>query len=327
MRAGDDPQAPPVDVLVAAWNRADTINRAITSALAEPEVRSVIVIDDGSTDDTASRAEEIAAVAAGRVVVHRLGANKGPSIARNCGIEISRAPWIAVLDADDFFRPGRTRALLAHARDCDFVADDILRIEMAKIATHEPRSILFDRAFDPWHLDFSTFVLGNCRRRGGAWRELGYFKPLIRRTFLEHHHLRYADNLRLGEDYAFYARALALGARFLVVPACGYVSVSRPDSLSARHSKADLEQLRDSDMKLQREVALSARERRALRRHFRSIDGRVQLLATIEALKARSLVGSLAPFGRSPDVAMFVISQLFQEALRRVRSRLSDRSG
>ena len=45
-----------VDILVAAWNRSDTIERAITSALGEAEVRQVIVIDDASTDDTFARA-------------------------------------------------------------------------------------------------------------------------------------------------------------------------------------------------------------------------------------------------------------------------------
>jgi len=45
-----------VDVIIAAWNREDTIGRAVASALAEPEVLSVVVVDDGSKDETAKRA-------------------------------------------------------------------------------------------------------------------------------------------------------------------------------------------------------------------------------------------------------------------------------
>ena len=41
--------------MIAARDRADTIERAIASALAQDEVRTVIVVDDGSTDDTAAQ--------------------------------------------------------------------------------------------------------------------------------------------------------------------------------------------------------------------------------------------------------------------------------
>src|SRR5271163_4317443 len=58
-----------VDVIVAAWNRASTIERAVLSALAQPEVRSVIVIDDCSTDDTRTQALRIAAEHVERVTV------------------------------------------------------------------------------------------------------------------------------------------------------------------------------------------------------------------------------------------------------------------
>ena len=43
-----------VDVIIAVWNNADTIERAIRSALSAPEVSRVIVVDDRSTDETAS---------------------------------------------------------------------------------------------------------------------------------------------------------------------------------------------------------------------------------------------------------------------------------
>src|SRR6516225_8402022 len=55
-----------VDVIIAAWNRSGTIERAILSALAEPEVRHVIVVDDGSSDDTAARAGQCGASAGRR---------------------------------------------------------------------------------------------------------------------------------------------------------------------------------------------------------------------------------------------------------------------
>jgi succinoglycan biosynthesis protein ExoU len=309
-----------IDVLVAAWNRSDTIERAISSALAEPEVRKVIVVDDGSTDDTMARAERIFG-GSERILIRRLSSNRGPAAARNHALQNSTAPWFTALDGDDFLLPGRMSKLLSHAADWDFVGDDILKI--TKTGAASPHPVMFNDEFKPWRLDFAAFVLSNSGRRGRSRAEFGYFKPLMRRSFLDRHGLRYDERLRLGEDYALYAHALALGARFLVTPPFGYVSLLRSDSLSARHTRQDLERLRDVDTQLARIPSLSDRDRRALRSHYRSVDGRVQWLTVIDAFKSRNPTGFLSPFARSPEVAFFLARKLLEEAYQRSGKWLS----
>jgi succinoglycan biosynthesis protein ExoU len=298
------------------------IERAIQSALVQPEVQTVIVVDDGSTDDTATRAKQVGSKS-GRVIVECLVANRGPSAARNISLEISTAPWVAILDGDDYLHPGRIRALLSYAENWDFVADDILQIKDDEIDRNAPRAVLFGGHFEPWRLDFETFVLGDIGRRRKSRTGLGFLKPLIRRSFLDRHELRYDERLRLGEDYALYARAIAIGARFLIVPAQGYVSVIRPDSLSAYHTKKDLERFRDVDVELTAIATLTKKQLRALRRHYSSVDGRVQWLAVIEAFKARSPASFLKPFFCSPGVSLFLLKQLFGKLGRRLEKRFS----
>src|SRR5262249_20890106 len=155
-------------------------------------------------------------------------------------------------------------------------------------------------------LSFEQFVRGNVTRRGLLRRELGFLKPLIRRAFLDRHRLRYDERLRLGEDYALYARALAAGARFLLIPAEGYVSVMRDDSISSRHSREDLELLRDSDKDLIAQTSLTAGERQALKSHYQSVDCRVQWAVAIEAVKSREFARFMATFGCSPKVSLFL---------------------
>ena len=94
-----------------------------------------------------------------------------------------------------------------------------------------------------------------------------------------------------------------MGARFLLVPIAGYVSAVRATSLSALHSKQDLERLRDTDRELLANKRLTASERRALAAHYGSVDCRVQWLAVIEGFKNRSISNFLAPFGRSPLIS------------------------
>ena len=309
-----------VDVIIAAWNRADTIERALLSALREPEVRTVIVVDDGSSDDTAARAERIAAEHSGRGVVRRLPTNRGPAAARNAGLEMSTAAWVAILDGDDFFLPGRIKGLLAHADDYDFVADDLLQVQEGQEAA--PASSLLGPNFESWQLNLEAFVLGNVSRRGRLRKELGFLKPLMRRTFLDRHGLRYDESLRLGEDYAFYANALALRARFRVVPARGYVYVERSSSLSGSHTKEELERFRNVDINLEKIAGITARERRVLRRHYESVDARAQWVGVIDAVKERSPFDFFVPFFRSRTVSVFLIRNLLQQGVLRSGKRL-----
>jgi succinoglycan biosynthesis protein ExoU len=307
-----------VDVLIAARDRADTIERAVQSALAQEEVRTVVVVDDGSTDDTAARAMRCAPDGR-RVIVKRLNSSAGPSAARNVAMEISESPWIAILDSDDFFLPGRIGTLLSLSADWDFVADDPLQISKDRIGQETPTSMLSGASRQPRGIDFEEFVRGNVTRRSAVRRELGFIKPLIRRSFLQRYGLRYNEALRLGEDYALYARALAAGARFLLAPAAGYVSVVRADSLSAQHNRQDLERFRDSDCELMALGTLSPKERRALAAHYSSVDCRVQWLAVIEAVKSRDYLRLFGTFLRSRPVARYIAMQLLEEVHRRLR--------
>jgi succinoglycan biosynthesis protein ExoU len=312
-----------IDVVVATWNSAATIERALSSALAEPETNTVVVVDDCSTDDTANRARRFAATHGERVVVHTLPNNVGPSAARNIGIELSTAPWIAILDGDDFFQPGRLTKLLEHAVDNDFVADNVMQIDESRSGQ---QSMLVDGMKAPRRLDLQAFVLGNVSQRGKLRKELGFLKPIMRRSFLDGQSLRYDESLRLGEDYALYAHALALGARFLLIPACGYASILRSDSLSHRHSLADLEHLRDSDLRLREVRALSGSERRAIARHYRNVDAKAQWINVIDAVKARSATKFVAPFFRSWTVSRFLLENLAEQAWLRGRRQLAQRA-
>jgi succinoglycan biosynthesis protein ExoU len=304
---------PCVDVIIAAWNAAETIGRAIASALAEPEVLSVIVVDDGSADETFSRAQDMAA-GNGRVVVLRLPRNGGPAAARNAALQLSMAPWITMLDSDDYFLPGRMSRLLKAAPGWDFIADDILQIDEVRIGSDEPAPMLgADGPLKPWQCNLETFVLGNIGKKGRLRKELGFLKPLVRRAFLDACGLSYDDALRLGEDYALYARALAAGARFRVIQSCGYVAVVRRNSISGAHSRKDLERLRDFDLLLQALPDVSASERRSIEKHRRAVDARAQWLVVVEAVRTRRIGQFLIAYTRSPEAARLISSRLLEQ--------------
>jgi succinoglycan biosynthesis protein ExoU len=260
-------------VIIAAKNAEATIGRAIASALREPLVDEVIVVDDGS-DDATARVSRDAGDSTGRLQVIALERNQGPAFARNQAIARSRAPLVAILDADDFFLQGRFDTLL-DGGDWDFVADNIVFIDSRSAACNEPEVPRFEAA--PRFLDLPGFIEGNISRRGASRGEIGFLKPVMRRAFLDAHGLRYDETLRLGEDSDLYARALLRGARYKVVHGCGYGAVVRADSLSGRHRTADLKRLYEADRAMLTSGAMTAEARTALRRHERHVRGRYEL--------------------------------------------------
>lgn len=314
---------PNVDVIIAVWNREATIVSAISSALADSAINHVFVIDDASEDNTVASARGCDD-GSGRVIIRELNNNIGPSAARNIALDLSSASWVTVLDADDFFLPGRISKLLAWCSDCDFVADDILRIAEDRVEKGHYDPLISSQPFTPWLCDLETFVRGNIGKPGKARKELGFLKPIMRRNFLVGHNLRYDENLRLGEDYAFYAKALAHNAKFLVVPAQGYVSLVRPGSLSGRHTKKDLERLRDSDRALVKMRVFSVAETRAIQKHYRATDAKVQWLEVIDAVKRRRLLPFFSAFLRSPEVSFFLAARLWEQLVLRTK-RVRDR--
>ncbi|MFU0504480.1 glycosyltransferase family 2 protein [Pseudaminobacter sp. NGMCC 1.201702] len=263
---------PGVCVIIAAKNAAGTISRAIVSALRETRVCEVVVVDDGSSDGTAetSRAADDGSK---RLKVLSLDSNQGPAFARNHAIAHSSAPLIAILDADDFFLKGRFD-LLVDGDDWDFVADNIVFID-ARGALTEPDMPAF--AAEPRYLDLAGFIEGNISRRGASRGEIGFLKPVMRRAFLEAHALRYREDLRLGEDYELYTRALIKGARYKIVHSCGYGAVVRPDSLSGRHRTLDLKRLYEADREILASPGLPKEAAELLRRHERHIRSRHDL--------------------------------------------------
>lgn len=97
--------APRFSVIVPAFNSAQTITLALESVLAQTwPAHEIIVVDDGSTDDTARCVQSY-----GRSVTYHYQPNQGVSVARNCGAEIAKGDWLAFLDADDWYLPERLR--------------------------------------------------------------------------------------------------------------------------------------------------------------------------------------------------------------------------
>ena len=103
--------APDVTVVVPTKNRSRLLARAVRSALAQRDVSvQVVVVDDGSTDDTPGM---LAACPDDRVVHLRHERSRGVSRARNAGLRRADGRYVAFLDDDDVWAPDKLREQLA----------------------------------------------------------------------------------------------------------------------------------------------------------------------------------------------------------------------
>lgn len=102
---------PLVSVIVPAFNAAATVEQTLRSVLAQTYAHlEVIVVDDGSTDDTAAAVAHIAAHDP-RVRLERQP-QSGVAAARNLGIQIASGEFIAPMDADDLWHPSKLKRQL-----------------------------------------------------------------------------------------------------------------------------------------------------------------------------------------------------------------------
>lgn len=89
-----------ISVVIPCYNNGNTLGRAVKSVQEQTiPVFEVIVVDDGSTDNTASIIKDCIGV------TYIYQENTGPSAARNKGVRETKGNWVAFLDADDFWLP------------------------------------------------------------------------------------------------------------------------------------------------------------------------------------------------------------------------------
>lgn len=228
----DSGRSVPVAVVIPAYNAEAHIASALASVNAQT-VRPVelIVVDDGSTDRTAT----LAAAGGARVVAQRC--NAGPSAARNAGVAATRSPWIAFLDADDRWLPDKLAAqweTLQRWPDVAFCITDYVLHQadgnvLSGVLTADPAYRAIVRTATNGvavRLDAGSFAHALVRsmfvRQSSA---------IVRRELF----LRsggYERGRHLAEDYDLFIRLIAQGpAAAIERPLVEYRR--RPDSLSA----------------------------------------------------------------------------------------------
>jgi hypothetical protein len=197
-----------IDVILPAYNGGQVIRKALESALAQDVPLRIIVVDDGSSDDSA----EIACSYGARVTVIRQ-ANRGVSGARNTGLAAAEAPYVALLDQDDVWQLGklaRQLELIEKRADVGVVFTDMrvvkpdgTIVEDGFLSTTEPYA-----ALDRQSLGEHAYLLPEAL--GQAVMRFNFISPsttLLRRAALQEIG-GFDESLRLCDDAECWMRLL-----------------------------------------------------------------------------------------------------------------------
>jgi glycosyltransferase involved in cell wall biosynthesis len=199
---------PLVSVVIPAYNSARTIRDTVWSALRQENVQvEVIVVDDGSSDDTA---DVVAGIEDPRVRLVRQPNGGAPS-ARNTGIQHAVGDWVAFLDSDDLWVAHKLRtqldALAAFpggfaAQASAYLVDDNLKVLQIRRCVQPENNLLTFLRFQNLPAAASSWLV-----RRDVLEQVGSFDPEL--AILEDWDLsiklaRYGDPLNMEEPLTLY---------------------------------------------------------------------------------------------------------------------------
>jgi len=221
-----------VSVIVPIYNAERYLRKCVDSILAQTLPKDefeVILVDDGSTDESSIFCDEYALSHPQIHVIHQ--ENQGVAMARNNGIKVSNSEFVAFLDADDWWAPTYLEEMLQTAADypqAGIIGSNYVKVRLG----HEQR--FFDDVLTGYVDYFTLYTTiaqplwtGSVLVRYSALREVEedgyYFKPW----------------LKLGEDFDLWVRlSLITKVAFLNKPLAYYNNDVSPASRATGHLHA-----------------------------------------------------------------------------------------
>lgn len=211
---------PIVSIIIPAYNAEPYLQRCLAGVdaqRADITGMQVVIVDDGSTDGTASIAADYASSHPDTVVISQ--PNRGQSAARNAAIDIATGKWIAFLDSDDAWEPSSLIKLIENGETTDA---NIVQGTTSIINTDGTREEISGAGVISAEKALSLLL------RDKSVRSYVH-SHLFRRELFEHR--RFTEGMDF-EDYALMHELIGASSRYSFEPSPHYLYYRRPDSLT-----------------------------------------------------------------------------------------------
>ena len=211
---------PKVSIIIPAYNVGHTLSTCLETVISQTfKDIEIIVVDDGSKDDTKKIIKEYAALDSRIVPIHQ--ENRGVSSARNVALSVASGEYIIFIDSDDSVTNEYVDELMRWS-DYDFVT----------------AGYKYQTADGSWFLrEFEDITATKDDVQQNPSRFLGkyYFgspwATLMKKKIIDEHTLKFDESIHCGEDTLFITQYLMHVSTIRVVPFCGYNYFYYPGSL------------------------------------------------------------------------------------------------
>lgn len=217
---------PLVSIIVPVYNAKDSLSQCIESILCQSFTNfELILIDDGSTDESKNICDNYALKDTRIVTFHKL--NGGVSSARNKGLDLAQGVFITFIDSDDYVCESFIESLLV-SEDADFIIGGYISIE-AK-GEKAPFSFGFNYLVDA--LSIGSFLQKNL----SSFILRVPWAKLFKRKMIEKFNIRFDEHLYFGEDTIFIQTYL-LHVESIICVKDTYYMYNRPLKWYSKYSK------------------------------------------------------------------------------------------
>lgn len=209
-----------VSVIIPTYNRSDSIGAAIQSVIDQKyRPLDVIVIDDGSTDNTRNIVRPFLQENDELSISYYYQNNGGVSAARNTGINKSKGKYISFLDSDDILLPNK----ISH--QVDILTKNNADICYGRVRYQSKKGAYINNPQNPGNNPVKQFLLFENITPLDSW--------LFSKEVLEKHHLYFREGCSWGEDNEFLVKALFFSKKTMSLNEClCVITVGRADGLS-----------------------------------------------------------------------------------------------
>lgn len=288
-------QAPSISIVIAAFEAAATIGATIRSVIAQlPSPLEIVVCDDGSSDDLAGALSQFGE----KVRLVRIE-HGGEAKAKNAAIEAATGEFVAIIDADDRFLPGRLSAMqrvLIERADLDLVTTDaVIELNGRVVGRAYNNGNIFAVESQRAAILDHNFIFGQVVVKRATMLRLGGFDPEIKYT----------------TDWECWIRLILDGGKVGCIDAPLGVYVMHESSMSA--SRQAMYEGRVATLsKTLKDVRLSNMERESIRSRIASEKRRSSRAEMRSALIARD--------NRARQIAKSVASDSAQPRRERLKA-------
>lgn len=207
---------PIISFIIPVYNVASYLNQCVESIINQEGNIEIILVDDGSSDESPSICDKYALKDNRIHVIHKQ--NGGVSSARNVGLDVAKGEWVWFVDGDDY------------------IAENVLKRIYQEIQKHPHADLIQmgmnylydDNRLVPQKIEF----VDNLEKNKFLLQHITYHnhRLLFKREIIEKKHLHFTVGLKIAEDQEFQLKYMMLCETPIQIPICAYIYRQREGS-------------------------------------------------------------------------------------------------